>query len=49
MPVEYLKKAGKTTETATAQKVVSGMLSAIGERGEAAVREYALKLDQSSR
>ncbi|MEO8079701.1 MAG: histidinol dehydrogenase [Caldimonas sp.] len=47
MPVEYLKKAGKTaeTETATAQKVVSEMLAAIRERGEAAVREYALKLD----
>ncbi|MDQ2734891.1 MAG: histidinol dehydrogenase [Pseudomonadota bacterium] len=50
MPVEYLKKAGKTaeTETATAQKVVTEMLAAIRERGEAAVREYALKLDHWS-
>ncbi len=47
MPVEYLKRAGKTaeTETATARKVVSEMLASIGERGEEAVREYALKLD----
>lgn len=47
MPVEYLKKAGKTaeTETATARKVVTEMLAAIREGGEAAVREYAHKLD----
>jgi sulfopropanediol 3-dehydrogenase len=43
----YLKKAAKTpaTETATAQKVVDEMLAEIGARGEAAVREYARKLD----
>ncbi len=47
MPVVYLKKASKTaeTETATAQKVVTEMLGAIQQRGEAAVREYAQKLD----
>jgi len=50
MPIEYLKKAAKTpeTETASARKVVDDMLAAIGERGEAAVREYALKLDKWS-
>ena len=48
MGVTYLKKASKTpeTETATAQKVVTEMLAQIDERGESAVREYALKLDQ---
>jgi sulfopropanediol 3-dehydrogenase len=48
MPVVYLKKASKTaeTESATAQQVVTEMLGAIEQRGEAAVREYALKLDQ---
>lgn len=48
MPIEYLKKAGKTpeTETETARKVVSEMLAAIQSRGEAAVREYAEKLDK---
>ncbi|MEJ8824516.1 histidinol dehydrogenase [Variovorax humicola] len=47
MTVIYLKKADKTpeTETGTAQQVVTEMLSAIGTRGEAAVREYAKKLD----
>ena len=47
MSVVYLKKASKTaeTETATAQKVVTEMLGEIQRRGEAAVREYAHKLD----
>jgi sulfopropanediol 3-dehydrogenase len=47
MTTTYLKKASKTpeTETATAQKVVTEMLAEIGARGEAAVRDYANKLD----
>ena len=47
MGTEYLKKAGKTpeTETGNARKVVEEMLAAIEARGEAAVREYAHKLD----
>ncbi|MCW5256596.1 histidinol dehydrogenase [Verminephrobacter aporrectodeae subsp. tuberculatae] len=47
MTVTYLKKADKTleTETGAAQQVVPEMLAAIGARGEAAVREYAQKLD----
>jgi len=47
MSVVYFKKASKTaeTETATAQKVVTEMLGEIQRRGEAAVREYAHKLD----
>lgn len=47
MAITVLKKANKTpeTETESARAVVSEMLAAIGERGEAAVREYALKLD----
>ncbi|WP_010099893.1 histidinol dehydrogenase [Verminephrobacter aporrectodeae] len=47
MTVTYLKKADKTleTETGAAQQVVLEMLAAIGARGEAAVREYAQKLD----
>jgi sulfopropanediol 3-dehydrogenase len=50
MATTYLKKASKTpeTETATAQKVVSEMLAEIGQRGEAAVRDYAHKLDSWS-
>ena len=50
MSVKYLKKASKTaeTETATAQKVVTEMLADIEKRGEAAVRDYALKLDKWS-
>ena len=50
MSVKYLKKASKTaeTETATAQKVVTEMLADIDKRGEAAVRDYALKLDKWS-
>jgi len=48
MSIEFLKKASKTaeTETAAAQKVVADMLAEIQLRGEAAVREYARKLDQ---
>ncbi|MDP2325421.1 MAG: histidinol dehydrogenase, partial [Gammaproteobacteria bacterium] len=48
MTIHYLKKAAKTpeTETATAQKVVSGMLADIEARGEAAVKEYSEKLDR---
>jgi sulfopropanediol 3-dehydrogenase len=47
MATVYLKRASKTpeTETATAQKVAHDMLTVIAERGEAAVREYAHKLD----
>lgn len=47
MGTEYLKKAGKSpeTETGNARKVVEDMLAQIEARGEAAVREYALKLD----
>jgi sulfopropanediol 3-dehydrogenase len=46
MPV-HLKKAGKTpeTESGNAREVVNGMLAEIEKRGEAAVREYAEKLD----
>ena len=46
MPV-HLKKAGKTpeTESGNAREVVQGMLAEIEQRGEAAVREYAEKLD----
>jgi sulfopropanediol 3-dehydrogenase len=48
MPVEYLKKAAKTpeTESGEARRVASAMLADIEARGEAAVREYAQKLDQ---
>ena len=48
MSIEYLKRAAKTpeTETAAAQKVVGEMLAEIEKCGEAAVRDYALKLDQ---
>ncbi|KAB2913070.1 MAG: histidinol dehydrogenase [Hyphomicrobiaceae bacterium] len=48
MAIEYLKKAAKSpeTETDTARKVVTEMLAEIERRGEAAVREYALKLDR---
>src|SRR6185503_11878831 len=45
--MHYLKKAGKTPETDSgeARKVVAAMLAEIERRGEAAVREYAEKLD----
>jgi sulfopropanediol 3-dehydrogenase len=47
MAVEYLKRAAKTpeTETTAARKVAADMLADIEARGEAAVREYAAKLD----
>lgn len=47
MPLEYLKRASKSpeTETGTARRVVEEMLAEIERRGEAAVREYAAKLD----
>src|SRR5438105_2618299 len=50
MAVSYLKKAAKTpaSETDTARKIVADMLAEIGQRGEEAVREYALKLDRWS-
>jgi sulfopropanediol 3-dehydrogenase len=46
----YLKKAAKLAETETeaARKVVAEMLAAIDVGGEAAVRDYAAKLDGSS-
>ncbi|HZM33341.1 MAG TPA: histidinol dehydrogenase [Burkholderiales bacterium] len=48
MGMEYLKKAAKTpeTDTAEARRVVEEMLSDIRARGEAAVRDYARKLDK---
>jgi sulfopropanediol 3-dehydrogenase len=44
---QYVKKAGKTpeTESGSAREVVAAMLAEIEKRGEAAVREYADKLD----
>ncbi len=47
MSIEYLKKASKTadTESASARVVVDEMLARIACDGEAAVREYASKLD----
>jgi len=46
--ITYKKRATKTpeTETATAQRVVTEMLAEIEKTGEAAVREYAKKLDK---
>jgi sulfopropanediol 3-dehydrogenase len=48
MTIEYLKRATKTpeTESGAAQKVAGEMLADIAARGEAAVREYAAKLDR---
>jgi sulfopropanediol 3-dehydrogenase len=48
MAIHYLKKAAKTpdTEGGNARKVVEEMLGEIERRGEAAVREYAQKLDK---
>jgi sulfopropanediol 3-dehydrogenase len=45
--IEYLKKAAKTpaSESSEARKVVDEMLATIARDGEAAVREYARKLD----
>jgi sulfopropanediol 3-dehydrogenase len=50
MPVVYLKKAAKTpeTETGSARVVVAEMLERIEREGEAAVRDYAQKLDRWS-
>jgi sulfopropanediol 3-dehydrogenase len=50
MPVVYLKKAAKTpeTETSSARLVVAEMLERIEQEGEAAVRDYAQKLDRWS-
>ncbi|HEV2512012.1 histidinol dehydrogenase [Bosea sp. (in: a-proteobacteria)] len=50
MAITYLKTASKTPETETdaARTVVSEMLAAIEAGGEAAVRDYALKLDRWS-
>ncbi len=47
MAIEYLKRASKTpeTESAHAREVASTMLADIESRGEAAVREYAARLD----
>ena len=47
MAIEYLKKATKTPETESghARKVAGDMLADIEARGEAAVREYAARLD----
>ena len=48
MATTFLKKAQKTpeTESGNAQAVASAMLGEIERRGEAAVREYASKLDK---
>ena len=48
MTIEFLKRAAKTpeSETSAARKVVEDMLAEIERRGEAAVREYAGKLDR---
>ncbi len=48
MTITFLKKASKNpaTETANAQAVVNDMLAQIEARGEAAVQEYAEKLDK---
>ena len=48
MAITYLKKASRTpdTESGNARKVVEEMLGEIERRGEAAVREYAGKLDR---
>ena len=46
--MDYVKKAAKTpeTDTAEARRVVEEMLGEIRARGEAAVRDYARKLDR---
>ena len=48
MTITYLKKAAKTPETEAdnARKVVEEMLAAIEKDGEAAVRDYAKRLDK---
>ena len=47
MSITYLKKATKTPETETdaAREVAAEMIAAIAAGGEAAVRDYSLKLD----
>jgi sulfopropanediol 3-dehydrogenase len=47
MSIDYLKKASKTpeTEAGNARKIAGDMLADIEARGEAAVRDYAAKLD----
>lgn len=48
MSISYIKRAKKTpeSETGNAREVVTEMLAEIDARGEAAVREYAAKLDK---
>ncbi len=48
MAITYIKRAAKTpdTEIGNAQQVVSEMLANIEKNGEAAVRDYASKLDR---
>ena len=48
MAIAYLKKATRTpeSESGNAQAVAGAMLAEIASRGEAAVREYAAKLDR---
>src|SRR5437868_641259 len=48
--IEYIKRAAKTpqSETDAARKIAGDMLADIERRGEAAVREYARKLDHWS-
>jgi sulfopropanediol 3-dehydrogenase len=48
MAIEYLKQATKTPETESghAQQVAGEMLADIEARGEAAVRDYAARLDR---
>src|SRR6187455_2903539 len=50
MTIEYLKRAGKTpqTETESARRVAAEIISQIELRGETAVRDTALRLDQWS-
>ena len=47
MAIEYLKRAIRTAEdmTSQARPVVEGMLTEIAANGEAAIRDYAAKLD----
>jgi sulfopropanediol 3-dehydrogenase len=47
MAIDYLKRAAKTpeTESSHARQVASDMLADIEARGEAAVRDYAARLD----
>jgi len=50
MALTYLKRAAKTPASVAepARKVVADMLAQIGQRGEEAVRAYALELDRWS-